>query len=62
MLTKGPQGAAFNFSYKCRDDDAPAIDLGNVLNNLTTIVPNGILVFFSSYALMTKCYNFWNSP
>ena len=31
------------------------LDLGNFIVNIARIVPNGLLVFFPSYTVMTVC-------
>lgn len=42
----------FNFSFMERNDDQQLIDLGYMIFNLCDVIPNGILLVFSSYRLM----------
>jgi regulator of telomere elongation helicase 1 len=34
-------------------------DLGNAVANFARLVPDGLLVFFPSYAVLTKCTEHW---
>jgi chromosome transmission fidelity protein 1 len=34
-------------------------ELGNVIVNICSVVPDGIIVFFSSYQYEEQVHNFW---
>ena len=55
----GPNGVALNSSYKDRDSVHYMTDLGNAVANFARLVPDGLLVFFPSYAVLTKCTEHW---
>jgi regulator of telomere elongation helicase 1 len=59
IVPRGVSGKRFNFSYQNRDDEDLIADLGNTLVNVARLVPNGLLVFFPSYAMMKKFINKW---
>ncbi|CAG9762248.1 unnamed protein product [Ceutorhynchus assimilis] len=59
ILPMGPSGEALNSSYRNRDNPNYVAALGRVLVNLTSIIPNGVLIFFPSYPIMLKCKTFW---
>jgi len=56
IMLRGPSKNTFNFSYNRRSDLHQIKDLGTAITNIATLVPNGLLVFFSSYRLLDKCY------
>lgn len=49
----------FNFSYLERSKETLVLDLGNSLINLLRVVPAGVLVFFSSYSVLTGTIKTW---
>ena len=59
VLTRGVQGTPFNFSHKFREHESIQEDLGMTLVRLSEITPGGILVFFSSYNMLKRHYEFW---
>ena len=52
ILSQGPNNINFNFSYENRSNELLMTELGESLFLLFNKIPNGILVVFSSYALM----------
>jgi regulator of telomere elongation helicase 1 len=62
VVPSGPGGHALNSSYQNRDNAAYKSDLGTTLVNLCRIVPDGLLVFFPSYALLQNCMASWKQP
>ncbi|EJD50674.1 DNA repair helicase [Auricularia subglabra TFB-10046 SS5] len=52
VLSKSPQGTSLTFNYEKRSDKTLMSDLGMVLLNLVRIVPDGMVVFFPSYAFL----------
>ncbi|GIL94350.1 hypothetical protein Vretimale_579 [Volvox reticuliferus] len=59
VLPTGPSGAALNSTYASRDSIAYKDELGNALVNVARLVPDGLLVFFASYAAMDSAINHW---
>lgn len=58
----GPGGVRLNSSYQTREDKRYKEDLGNAIVNFARIIPDGILVFFPSYAVMKSCTDSWKQP
>ncbi|KAA8490889.1 Regulator of telomere elongation helicase 1 [Porphyridium purpureum] len=61
VLMKGPSGVTLNSSFKNRDSDNYRLDLGRTLVNFASSVPDGILVFFPSYAVMNNNIEYWKT-
>jgi regulator of telomere elongation helicase 1 len=59
ILNKGIDGNTFDFSYSNRDSESMISDLGRSIAKLAEVTPGGILMFFPSYSLMHKIYEFW---
>lgn len=59
VVPAGPSGYSFNSSYRNRDVLEYKRELGNAIVNFTRIVPDGLLVFFSSYYVMEQCISCW---
>ncbi|KAL0483226.1 hypothetical protein AKO1_011525, partial [Acrasis kona] len=49
-LSKGPSGHEFDFTFQSRSNAKTLDSLGNFLVNLCNVVPDGIVVFYPSYA------------
>ncbi|KAK9066245.1 hypothetical protein SSX86_013566 [Deinandra increscens subsp. villosa] len=60
-VSTGPSGQPFDFSYSSRSTPAMVGELGLLLCNLATIVPQGIIVFFSSFDYEEHVYNAWKA-
>jgi chromosome transmission fidelity protein 1 len=58
-LSRGPTGKEFNFTFRNRGDNEMVDELGRALLNICTIVPDGIVVFFPSYAYLTSILTRW---
>uniref|UniRef100_F1KUD6 Regulator of telomere elongation helicase 1 n=1 Tax=Ascaris suum TaxID=6253 RepID=F1KUD6_ASCSU len=54
-------GLAICGSFKNRSSDAYLLGVGSVIRRICSIVPEGILVFFSSYVLMNTCIRKWKA-
>uniref|UniRef100_A0A915AHT6 Regulator of telomere elongation helicase 1 homolog n=1 Tax=Parascaris univalens TaxID=6257 RepID=A0A915AHT6_PARUN len=54
-------GVAICGSFKNRNNDAYLLSVGTVIRRICSIVPEGILVFFSSYVLMNTCIRKWKA-
>jgi len=58
----GPTGGALNSSFRTRDTPEYKLELGIAVESVARIVPDGLLVFFPSYAVMSGCVDAWRSP
>ncbi|GAB4842212.1 hypothetical protein Ancab_012170 [Ancistrocladus abbreviatus] len=58
-VSQGPSGLSFDFSYNSRILPKMMEELGLLLCNLVTVVPEGIVVFFSSFDYEAKVYDAW---
>ncbi|GBG69495.1 hypothetical protein CBR_g4188 [Chara braunii] len=58
-LAKGPTGKSFNFTFQSRSSPEQITELGRLMVNLCSIVPQGIVCFFPSFAYETTVYNHW---
>ncbi|EEF46473.1 conserved hypothetical protein [Ricinus communis] len=61
VVSRGPSGQSFDFSYSCRSSSNMIEELGLLLCNLVAIVPKGIVVFFSSFEYKGKVYDAWKT-
>ncbi|KAL0319246.1 UNVERIFIED_CONTAM: ATP-dependent DNA helicase DDX11 [Sesamum angustifolium] len=64
VVKHGPSGRSFDFSYKSRRSSPcfPLIEeLGLLLSNLVTVVPEGVVVFFSSFYYESLVYDTWKA-
>ncbi|KAM7255626.1 hypothetical protein ACFE04_008524 [Oxalis oulophora] len=60
-VTRGPSGQTFDFSYSSRSSPIMIEELGRLLCNLATVVPEGIVVFFSSFEYEGQVYDTWST-
>ncbi|XP_044967923.1 putative ATP-dependent RNA helicase DDX11-like protein 8 isoform X2 [Hordeum vulgare subsp. vulgare] len=58
-VTCGPSGKKFDFSHSSRSSPNMIEELGRFLCNIVTIVPEGIVMFFSSYEYGKQVYDAW---
>jgi len=58
-VPRGPRGVFLNSSYKNRDSEDYLAELGSSIMNFAQVVPEGILVFFSSYSILGKSVCLW---
>jgi regulator of telomere elongation helicase 1 len=49
----------FWFNYNNKDNINMFLELGYSIFEIIKKVPHGVLIFFTSYALLDKCYNLW---
>ncbi|KAI8580578.1 hypothetical protein K450DRAFT_236293 [Umbelopsis ramanniana AG] len=61
VLPKGPAGTTLSSTYEQRRKPAYKNELGNTIVNFSKVVPEGLLVFFPSYAVMADCISTWRS-
>jgi regulator of telomere elongation helicase 1 len=59
VLDKGPAGHVLSSAYELRDSKKYIQDLGNSIANLAKAVPDGMLVFFTSYGALAKSMSEW---
>ncbi|CAG0901423.1 unnamed protein product, partial [Cyprideis torosa] len=56
ILTKGPTGREFQFTFANRQDMNMLNELGAVLKNMSVMVPGGIVVFLASYDMENRVF------
>lgn len=71
LVISGRGGHKLNFSYESRNNEKNISEIyksvGNLLVDVSSIIPNGILVFFASYKMLSEAKenwektNLWNS-
>ena len=61
-LAKGPSGKEFHFTFKERENREMIDELGRALLNICSIVPDGVVVFFPSYAYLEMVVKRWSIP
>lgn len=59
VIPKGPAGHVLSSAYELRESKSYLQDLGNSIANLSKIVPDGVLIFFTSYGALSKAMNEW---
>ncbi|KAJ9568323.1 hypothetical protein OSB04_004289 [Centaurea solstitialis] len=60
-VSHGPSGQSLDFSYSSRSTSAMVGELGLLLCNLVTVIPQGIVMFFSSFDYEEHVYNAWKT-
>ncbi|CAI9114124.1 OLC1v1014776C2 [Oldenlandia corymbosa var. corymbosa] len=60
-VSQGPSGQSFDFSYNARNASNMIEELGLLLCNLAAVVPEGIVVFFSSFDYESKVHDAWKT-
>ncbi|KAI3647445.1 hypothetical protein MP228_007666 [Amoeboaphelidium protococcarum] len=58
-LKQGPSKQQLHFTYENRSNEAMIKELFVTLYNLTSVVPNGLVVFFPSYSTMDSILASW---
>ncbi|KAG6462174.1 hypothetical protein O3G_MSEX013091 [Manduca sexta] len=61
IIGQGPDGTQLNSNYQNRDNPKYISALGRTILSFSRVVPDGLLVFFPSYPIMTKCQEMWQS-
>eukprot|EP00048_Salpingoeca_helianthica_P019648 m.245302 g.245302 ORF g.245302 m.245302 type:complete len:861 (-) comp36257_c0_seq1:26-2608(-) len=59
VLTAGPAGRAFNFSFQHRDNPELLAELGRAFINVCAVVPDGVVAFFPSYDYEERVWSTW---
>ncbi|XP_073146614.1 uncharacterized protein [Henckelia pumila] len=57
----GPSGQPLDFSFKSRSSPTMIEELGLLLSNIVTVVPEGVVVFFSSFDYEGRVYDSWKA-
>ena len=60
-LSTGPTGLKFDFRMGSRSSAAMMEELGRVVLNVCSIVPDGVVLFLPSYTYEEQLHNFWES-
>ena len=58
VVKKGPTNVVFDFSYNNRKNEV-FVDLGFFILEIIPHIPNGVLVIFSSYSILSACKHVW---
>lgn len=58
-VTKGVDGTAFDFTYEKRNSAVMIDVLGNTLSQMIRVIPDGVVVFFPSYAYLDQVAKRW---
>jgi len=59
VLPKGPSGIELTSTFRHRETDAYKCELGATLANVARLIPQGVLVFFPSYAALKSAHTRW---
>jgi len=57
VLSQGPTSTKLDFSFQYRDTTQVLDELGRILQNLVSVIPAGIVIFFPSYNYEEKVYS-----
>ncbi|KAL5975897.1 hypothetical protein ACLOJK_020225 [Asimina triloba] len=60
-VSHGPSGSSFDFSYNSRSSATMIEELGRLVCNLVGVVPEGIVMFFSSFEYIQQVYDRWET-
>ncbi|GAU92233.1 hypothetical protein RvY_04341 [Ramazzottius varieornatus] len=61
VVGKGPDNVEWTSSFKNRESVAYRRSLGRGIVNFLDVIPDGVLIFFSSYRAMTDCVDTWKA-
>lgn len=61
IISQGPDCTPLNSNYQNRDNPKYISSLGRTILSFCRVVPDGLLVFFPSYPIMTKCQEAWQA-
>ncbi|CAN6848367.1 unnamed protein product [Brassica oleracea] len=60
-VSHGPSGLSFDFSHSSRSSTEMIQELGLLMSNLVALVPEGVIVFFSSFEYETQVHTAWTN-
>jgi len=58
-VPSGPSGKKFDFRFTARSDTSQLDELGRLVQNVCRMVPNGVVLFFASYAFEEQVHSQW---
>lgn len=58
-MVKGPTGVEFEFTFEKRKDETMINELGRAVLNMCGSIPDGVVVFFPSYAYLDQVVKLW---
>jgi chromosome transmission fidelity protein 1 len=58
-LSRAPSGSDFDFTFENRNKEKTLIDLGDTILTIIQHIPDGVVVFFPSYAYLDICIAAW---
>ena len=58
-VAKGPGGIDFDFTYEKRNSPAMIDGLGSALIEISNVIPDGLVAFFSSYSFLDHVISRW---
>jgi chromosome transmission fidelity protein 1 len=58
-LSRGPTGVAFDLRHGSRSSPALMEELARVVLNITSVVPDGVVLFLPSYSYEEELFQFW---
>ena len=61
-ISTGPTGVALDFTFEKRQQPATVAELGRCVLALSTAIPDGLVVFFPSYAYLEHVATAWQAP
>lgn len=61
IISSGPDTVQLNSNYQNRDNPKYISSLGRTILSFSRVIPDGLLVFFPSYPIMTKCQEMWQA-
>ena len=61
FVSKSMNGTPFNFSYENRHDLKMIKDLGLLVANYSRAIPDGLVVFFTSFAYLDEVVKIWKA-
>ncbi|CAH2086921.1 unnamed protein product [Euphydryas editha] len=61
IVSHGPDTVQLNSNYQNRNNPKYISSLGRTILSFSRVIPDGLLVFFPSYPIMTKCQEMWQA-
>ncbi|KAI0562959.1 DNA helicase [Gracilaria domingensis] len=60
IVSRGPDQVAISSKYDCRADVSVVRNYGNLTVELASIIPDGVVAFFTSYVYMEQMISMWH--
>ncbi|KAF1985456.1 ATP-dependent RNA helicase-like protein chl1 [Aulographum hederae CBS 113979] len=61
-VTRTLNGSAFDFTFEKRNSASMIRELGEAIHTFCLAIPDGVVVFFPSYAYLDECVKQWKRP